>query len=435
MFKQPTEAKTLKRLHVRPRHQIGKTSLVQCWVWSLAVLFAIGFVVPAAKADDAFAAFIESLRPEAEAAGVSTATFNAAFKGMEPDLTIPDLDLPGRDKSGSAGQSEFTRPPSEYLDKAYLGRLSETGKKLEAKYRAALETIEKESGVDRYSLLAIWGRETSFGNYTLPKDAVRVLATLAYVGRRKELFRKELLAALGMLQSGVARSDMKSSWAGAVGLTQFMPSEYAPFARDADGDGKKDIFRSVPDALGSAAAQLAGKGWVRGLPWGFEVRIPKGADCSLEGPLQAKPLSDWINLGFIRTGGAAWPKPLLASQMYLMSPAGGNGPAFLVTENFKVIRLYNTSDLYALFVGHLADRIAGGPDFEAPWGTAVQRTKTIQDIQTRLKALGYNVDKIDGKIGSNSRMNIGKYQKTNGLKVDCWPTDGVLAHMRANAAQ
>jgi lytic murein transglycosylase len=406
-----------------------------CGILRLATVIALMAMPASARADQVFLGWLETLRPEATAAGVSEATFNSAFRGMEPDLTIPDLDLPGRDKTGSAGQAEFTRPPSEYLDKAYMGRLSATGKQLEAKHRAALESIERDSGVDRYSLLAIWGRETSYGNYTLPKDAVRMLATLAYVGRRKDLFRKELIAALGMLESGVARSDMKSSWAGAVGLTQFMPSEYAPFARDIDGDGKKDIFRSVPDALGSAAAQLSGKGWVAGLPWGFEVRIPAQSDCSLEGPLQARPLSDWIAAGFVRAGGQAWPQNLMTNAMYLMSPAGGNGPAFLVTDNFKVIRQYNTSDLYALFVGHLADRIAGGLDFEAPWGTAVQRTKTIEDIQVRLKALGYTVDKIDGKVGSNSRMNIGKYQKANGLKVDCWPTDGVLAHMRANAAQ
>ncbi len=402
--------------------------------YGFALALAVVGALPA-HADDGFNKWLEAFRPEAMAAGISKATFDSTFRGMEPDLTIPDLDLPGRDKTGAAGQSEFTKPPSEYLDKAYMGRLSATGKQLEAKYRKALETIGRDSGVDRYSLLAIWGRETSYGNYTLPKDAVRVLATLAYVGRRKELFRKELVAALGMLESGVARADMKSSWAGAVGLTQFMPSEYAPYARDADGDGKKDIFRSVPDALGSAGAQLQGKGWVAGLPWGFEVRIPASSDCSLEGPLQAKPLSDWIAQGFVRAGGKPWPKTLLSSLMYLMSPAGGNGPSFLVTDNFKVIRQYNTSDLYALFVGHLADRIAGGSDFETPWGTAAQRTKTIQDIQVRLQELGYNVDKIDGKIGSNSRMNIGKYEKANGLKVDCWPTDAVLAHMRANAAQ
>ena len=389
-----------------------------------------------ARAGDAFPVWVAALWPEAEALGVTRATFDATFRGMEPDFSIPDLALPGRDKLGSAGQAEFTRAPSEYLDRAYLMRLAETGKPYAERYKAALEKIEKDSGVDRYALLAIWGRETAYGSYKLPHDAVRVLTTLAYVGRRKELFRKELLAALQMLQAGVARSDMKSSWAGAVGLTQFMPTEYLPYARDADGDGKKDIFRSVPDALGSSAAQLAGKGWIAGLPWGYEIRIPASSDCSLEGPLQARTIAEWAKLGFVRAGGKPWTGKEQAWQAYLMSPAGAYGPSFLVFDNFKVIRLYNTSDLYAVFVGHLADRISGGGDFEKAWGgTGAQKTKIIEEIQTRLKAGGYDVDKIDGKIGSNSRMNIGKYQHASGLKVDCWPTDAVLEHMRSAASR
>ncbi len=405
---------------------------------TLAVLVLLSALVqvPAAHADEAFQTWVAALWPEAQELNVDRATFDQTFRGMEPDFSIPDLALPGRDKLGSAGQAEFTRAPSEYLDRAYLMRLAETGKPFTAKYKAALDKIERETGVDKYALLAIWGRETAYGSYKLPHDAVRVLTTLAYVGRRKELFRKELLAALQMLQAGVARSDMKSSWAGAVGLTQFMPTEYLPFARDMDGDGKKDIFRSVPDALGSSAAQLAGKGWVAGHPWGTEVRIPASSDCSLEGPLQTRLISEWAKLGFQPARGKPWPEQQAGLQAYLMSPAGAYGPSFLVFDNFKVIRLYNTSDLYAVFVGHLADRIAGGGDFEKPWGgTGAQKTKVIEEIQTRLKATGYDVDKIDGKIGSNSRMNIGKYQRANGLKVDCWPTDATLAHMRSAASR
>ena len=402
----------------------------------MVLSLAVWLGTPQARADEAFQTWLTGVWPEAQALGVSRATFDATFRGLEPDFSIPDLALPGRDKLGSAGQAEFTRAPNEYLDRAYLMRLAETGRPYATKYKAALDKIEAESGVDRYALIAIWGRETAYGSYKLPHDAVRVLTTLAYAGRRKELFRKELLAALQMLQSGVARADMKSSWAGAVGLTQFMPTEYLPYARDADGDGRKDIFRSVPDALGSSAAQLQGKGWVAGLPWGMEVRIPSSADCAFEGPLQSRPLSEWAKLGFLRAGGKPFPEKLLGMQAYLMSPAGAYGPSFLVSDNFKVIRLYNTSDLYAVFVGHLADRIAGGGDFEKAWGgTGAQKTKVIEEIQTRLKAGGYDVDKIDGKIGSNSRMNIGKYQRASGLKVDCWPTDAVLDHMRASASR
>jgi len=393
--------------------------------------------IPAARADPAFLAWIEALRPEAEAAGVSRAIYDAAFRGLEPDLSLPDLLLPGREqKSDSRGQSEFTSPPSQYLDKSYLARLAADGRVLANRHQGALEKIEHEIGVDRYSVLALWGRETAYGNYKLPHDAIRVLATEAYLGRRKDLFRNELIAALRMLEAGVARADMRSSWAGAVGLTQFMPSEYFEHAYDLDGDGKTDIFHSVPDALASAAHQLKGKGWVPGETWGYEVRVPAAADCSFEGPTQARAIAEWAKLGFVRARDRPWTEKDLALEAYLMSPAGAYGPAFLVLENYKVIRRYNTSDLYAVFIGNLADRIAGGGDFEVPWaGIAPQKTGTIEEIQQRLKAEGYEVEKIDGKVGSNTRKLIGSYQRANKLKVDCWPTDAVLAHLRATASR
>lgn len=392
-------------------------------------------VAPRAMADE-FRAWIEAFWPEAQAAGVSRETFDAALGTVKPNYKLPDLELPGRENDSSKGQAEFTRAPGDYLDKKYLENLAAQGRQLAVKHKPALDKIERDIGVDRYSVLAIWGRETAFGQHKLPHDAIEVLATLAYKGRRKELFRNELLEALKMLQSGVARSDMRASWAGAVGLTQFMPSEYFTHARDLDGDGKKDIFHSVPDALASAAAQLTGKGWVRGQTWGYEVAIPEAADCGFEGPTQARPIAEWVKLGFSRAGGKQWTAAHLGLEAYLMSPAGAYGPSFLALENFKVIRRYNTSDLYAVFVGHLADRIAGSGDFARAFGgTGAQKTKTIEEIQVRLKAAGFDVDKIDGKVGSNTRKNIGQYQRTSKLKVDCWPSDGVLAHMRQTAAR
>jgi lytic murein transglycosylase len=402
-----------------------------------AFLGALSLTGPAVRAEENFQRFLESLWPQAQAYGVTRKTFDTALRGLEPDLALPDLVLPGRDKPVEKGQAEFTRAPQEYLDKAYLVRLAGEGKTLLARHAAALAAIERELGVDRYSVLAIWGRETAFGNHKLPHDAIRVLATQAWLGRRKEMFQTELLYALKMLEAGVPRADMRASWAGAMGLTQFMPSEYFVHTHDLDGDGRVDIFRSVADALASAARQLKGKGWVPGQTWGYEVRVPATADCSLEGPTQARPLSDWAKLGFARAGQRAWSPKELAQEAYLMMPAGAYGPAFLVLENYKVIRRYNTSDLYAVFVGHLADRIAGGGDFEAGWGgTGPQRTRVIEEIQQRLQAKGYDVEKIDGKVGSNTRKVIGSYQKANGLKVDCWPSDAVLAHLgRAASAR
>ena len=398
-------------------------------VWLVAALFMLAL---AAHADPAFRAWIETLWPEANALGVSRATFDAAFNGLEPDLSLPDLLLPGREqRADSRGQSEFTSPPSDYLNKANLARLASDGKALAVRHKAALDKIEREIGVDRYSVLALWGRETAFGKYKLPHDAIRVLATQAYLGRRKDLFRNEILHALRMLEAGIERSDMRSSWAGAVGLTQFMPSEYFEHAYDLDGDGKTDIFRSAPDALASAAHQLRGKGWVPGQSWGYEVRIPPTSDCALEGPTQARPIAEWARLGFVRAGDRPWTQSQLGLEAYLMSPAGAYGPSFLVLENYKVIRRYNTSDLYAIFIGNLADRIAGGGDFATPWSAGAQKTQLIEEVQKRLKEHGYDIEKIDGKIGSNTRQIIGRYQRTNKLKVDCWPSEQLVAHLQS----
>jgi lytic murein transglycosylase len=261
-----------------------------------------------------------------------------------------------------------------------------------------------------------------------------MLATLAYTGKRKERFHDELIAALKMLQSGIPRSQMKSSWAGAVGLTQAMPTEYFKYAIDGDGDGKIDLWHSVADALAFTARQLEGKGWVRGQRWGYEVIAPPKSDCSLEGPPDARPIADWVRMGFTKAGGKPFTQDELKQDAYLMMPAGAYGPAFLAAQNFRVIRLYNTSDLYALFVGNLSDRIRGGGDFVTPWKSFAQpKTATVQHLQARLKELGYPMDKIDGKIGSNTRKQIGIYQKAAGIKIDCWPSEAVLAHASSRA--
>lgn len=399
-----------------------------------ALALALLQPVPA-RAQATFAAFVESLWPEAKAQRVSRATFDRAFRGVEPDLTIPDLELPGREATSAKGQAEFTRPPQAYLDRTLLERLTAQGRALAAEHRASLERIERDIGVDRQTVLAIWGRETAFGAHKSPHYAIRVLATLAWTGRRKDLFRTELMHALRLLEDGVLTPEtMRSSWAGAMGLTQFMPSEFYASGHDLDGDGKVDLFRSVPDALASAAKQLKQKGWTLGLPWGFEVAPGRKVDCAEEGPPNARPIGEWLRLGVARRDGSAIPATLQAASAYLMSPGGAYGPQFLVTENFKVIRAYNTSDLYALFVGSLSDRILGGGGFATPWADIRQLlTRDIAEIQQRLQAAGLAIDKIDGKIGSNTRWQIGLYQRRNGLTVDCWPTENLLAHVRSNS--
>ena len=391
-----------------------------------------------AQSTNPFQAFLEGLWPEAKALGISRATFDAAFKGVEPDLGLPDLVRPGANPAGDAtssakGQAEFTRPPQDYLDRKNLSNLASQARTLSAKHANALAQVESQLGVDRNIVLAIWGRETAFGTYKLPHYAIRVLVTQAYTGRRKELFRRELLFGLKMLQDGIVTVPaMKSSWAGAMGLTQFMPSEFYQSAYDLDKDGKADLFNSVPDALGSAAKQLKDKGWLAGVPWGFEIRLPASIDCGSDGPVNARTLGDWVKAGVVRTNGKPMPANLLTQSAYLMSPGGSYGPSFLVTDNFKVLRAYNTSDLYAVFVGTLSDRIGGTVDFDTPWKQIVQLpNRDVEEIQKQLKQRGAAIDKLDGKIGSNTRWQIGSYQKKAGLTVDCWPTAGLLTHLRS----
>ena len=401
-------------------------------VW-LPLLLAIVLTGDVARAQggDAFRQFLAGVWPEAQAAGVSRATFDAALRGVEPDLALPDLMLPG--KADVKGQAEFTKTPAQYLSAAYLANLSAEGRSLATRHEVWLAKIEKELGVQRQFVLAIWGRETAFGAERSGHYAIRVLATQAYLGRRKDMFRTELLYALKMLQDGVrTRDNMISSWAGAMGLTQFMPSEYYTLAYDLDGDGKKDIWTSVPDALASAANQLRDKGWVAGQGWGYEVQLPQGASCLLEGPDQGRPLRDWIALGVKRTGGRSFPADALDAQAFILTPAGAHGPMFLALENFLALKRYNMSDLYALFVGNLGDRIAGGGNFDTPWADVRQLSaRGIGEIQLMLQQQGYPVAKLDGKAGMNTRALIGAYQRDHKLTVDCWPTEALLAHLRA----
>ena len=363
--------------------------------------------------------------------GISRATFDQALRGVEPDLGLPDLVLPGKELKG---QAEFTKTPAEYLSATYLAKLGEQGKSLQVKHAVWLDKIERELGVQRQFVLAIWGRETAFGVHRSPHYAIKVLATQAYVGRRKEMFRNELLHALKMLQDGVrTRDTLNSSWAGAMGLPQLMPSEFYTLAYDLDDDGRSDIWNSVADALGSAANQLRAKGWVPNQSWGYEVRLPRDISCLSEGPDNARPVREWVKAGVVRVAGD-FPAHALDQQAFVLAPAGAHGPAFLALENFLVFKRYNMSDLYALFVGNLGDRIVGGGDFRTPWGEVRQLSaKGIEEIQEKLQTLGYAVAKIDGKAGMNTRSLIGAYQKANSLKIDCWPTEALLEHVRVKA--
>jgi lytic murein transglycosylase len=383
-----------------------------------------------ARADVAFNRFLGSLWPQAQALGVSRATFDKAIAGIEPDLSLPDLAIAGKPEKAPQ-QPEFVQTPAQYLREASFQRLAARGKQLAAQYRDTLARIEKDFGVPGNVVLAIWARETDYGGYKLPHDAIRVLATQAYVGKRKDFFRNEFLHALKMLQESVPRADMRSSWGGAMGLTQFLPSEFYKYGVDFDRNGRVDIWHSVPDALASAAKQLAGRGWQKGGHWAYEVRAPRNADCSIGVPEVTMPIGEWLRHGFVPAYGRQVRAAERAQPASLLQPEGIYGPSFLTPKNYFVLKEYNYSDLYVLFVGQLSDRIGGGKPFETPWSKNAQlKTSEVEAMQKRLTALGLYKDKIDGKAGMLTRAALGAYQKKNGLKVDCWPTAAVLDHMR-----
>jgi lytic murein transglycosylase len=395
------------------------------------VLQAMATPFAAAAPDAAFTRFIGSLWPEAQQAGVSRATFDTETRGLEPDYKLPDLILPGRPATGAPSQAEFVQVPADYVKEASITRLAEEGQRLMAKYRDALAAIEKRFGVPGTVVLAIWGRETDYGRYRLPYDAVRVLATQAYVGRRKDQYRTEFILALKIIGDGdVARKDMRSSWAGATGLTQFLPSEFYKHGVDFDGDGRRDIWNSVPDALASAAQQLVNKGWQPGVRWAYEVRAPADVDCTLGVPEVTKPIGEWLRAGFVPVRGEKLKPAEQAQPASLLQPEGIYGPAFLTTKNYFVIKEYNFSDLYVLFVGHLSDRMLSQQPFATPWSASTQlRSTAVEAMQRHLTRVGLYADKLDGKAGMQTRAALGAYQKSAGLKVDCWPSEAVLRSM------
>jgi lytic murein transglycosylase len=401
--------------------------MIRCPTVLISVLL---LSAPAGAADGAFRKFLQSTWGEAQQLGVSRSTFDAATRGLEPDLSLPDLAIPGRTEAAPQ-QPEFVQTPSQYLREPAFDRLAAQGKKLSSQYRDTLARIEKEFGVPGNVVLAIWARETDYGAEKQPYDALRVLATQAYTGKRKDFFRNEFLHALKMLQDGVPRADLRSSWSGAMGLTQFLPSEFYKYTVDFDGDGRADIWHSVPDALASAAKQLADKGWQAGKPWAIEVRAPASVDCTIAEPSFILSIAEWLKRGYQPAYGRILTEVELATEASLLLPEGTYGPAFLTPKNYYVLKDYNYSDLYVLFVGHLSDRIAGAKPFQTPWSKNAQlKTKDVESMQQRLTALGLYKDKLDGKAGMLTRAALGAYQKKNGLKIDCWPTAAVLGQMR-----
>jgi lytic murein transglycosylase len=381
-----------------------------------------------ASADADFDRWTRQLWRDAQNQGISQATFDSAIAGIQLDLSLPDLVIRGRP---SKEQAEFSRLPADYLPALQLAGLAKAGRRHLSTYKGLLQRIEAEYGVPGSVVVAIWGRETDYGAEPQRLGVIRSLVTEAYLGRRKEMFRNELLTALQLVQNGTIRIDAKGSWSGAMGQTQFVPSDFKKFAVDFDEDGKIDLTNSIPDALASGAKQLRDYGWKRGKQWGFEVRLPEEISCLEASADISKPIGEWMGLGLMPAAGSRIFREMLDEHGSLVLPAGIYGPAFLTLENFRVLRRYNASDLYAIFVGHLADLIDGGRDFERQWTRmSPYYGRDIEAIQKLLSSKKYYSDKIDGRLGSATRRAIGLYQQATNVPIDCWPSKALLEQLR-----
>jgi lytic murein transglycosylase len=371
---------------------------------------------------------------EAQKAGISRKGFESATANLKLNWDLPDLVPPGSapPKEQAQTQAEFSSPAGYFSEKRLQG-LAATGRRLASQHSSTLKKVEATYGVPGEIIVAIWGRESGFGQARLPHPAIEVLATKAFMSMRKDMFRQELISALHIVDGGdIQASRMYGSWAGALGQPQFMPSSFLKYAVDFDGDGHRDIWQSVPDTLASIANYLAKKGWQRGRDWGFEVRIPDGVSCAQEGPDRAKPLSAWADAGISRISGKPFPKAEVGLETMMLVPAGTHGPEFLVTPNFYVLKEYNNSDLYALFIGNLADRIAyGGGAFKGAWGDVGKMLRSdVLAMQKSLVAKGYDVGKVDGLPGFKTRRSLGEWQAKNGLNPTCYPDASLKAKLR-----
>jgi lytic murein transglycosylase len=382
---------------------------------------------PTAAERQAYAACLQRLRTAAQAAGVSPATLERHLADLQPDMGV--LALLDR-------QPEFTTPIWDYLAGLVDEERIADGRAMLAAHAQTLARVEREYGVDPATVVAVWGVESDFGRTFGKRPLLVSLSTLSCFGRRQDFFRGELVATLKILERGdVAAGDLRGSWAGAFGHTQFMPTTFERIAVDFDGDGRRDLVGSIPDALASTANYLRRSNWRSGEPWGYEVRLPSGFDAGLAGRTSRRPLSDWLQRGIVRADGARIELPG-STPAALLLPAGRGGPAFLVFRNFDAIYSYNAAESYALAIAHLSDRLRGSGPFVQAWPTDDPGLSRVQrrELQELLIARGHDIGEVDGIIGSASRAAIQAEQRRLGHA----PADGrggrkVLEALRAEA--
>lgn len=377
-----------------------------------------------------FQAWLEdSIWPRANAAGVKRQTFDTALSDVKLNWDRPDLVIPGAPVESRQSQAEF-RPPANYFAPGAVTGTAGVGRQMLERHATTLAQIERDTGVPGQIVLSIWGRESSFGRAAIPHDAFEILSTKGFMSTRAAYFADELIAALTILDEGFAtRDQMKSSWAGALGQPQFMPSSYLAYATDGDGDSRADIWSSERDTLASIASYLLQFGWNAGRDWGFEVSVPQDISCALEGIDNGRPIQQWLSMGVNRVSGRTFPSPEIGEVGYLLMPAGRYGPAFIVTSNFYVLKDYNESDAYALFVGHVGDRIKFNVgDFASGWDRLNDLSRVrITAVQSKLIELGFDVGGADGLIGHKTRRSIGQWQEQNDKRATCYPSDDLMS--------
>lgn len=359
-----------------------------------------------AQAPDGFAACVRDLRRDAIAQGISRATFDTATVGLTFDSSFT---------RARASQPEFVTPIWDYLASLVDDERIADGRARLAEWATVLAAVEKQYGVDRHVIIAVWGVETDYGRVQGTRPLVRSLATGSCSGSRRPFFQRELMAALTILERGdVAPAALVGSWAGAIGHTQFMPSTFVRLAVDGDGDGRRDLIGSIPDALASAANYLKQGGWVEGASWGYEVRLPARFRLTT-GRRTRRPIAEWTAAGVKRLDGRALTGSGSAA---VLRPAGPTGPAFLVFRNFDVIYSYNAAESYALAIAHLADRVRGGPEFTTPWPTDDRGLSRAErrEVQQLLAERGYDIGAADGVMGSRTQAAVKAFQKELGAE-------------------
>lgn len=367
---------------------------------------------------------LQRMAPLAARQGVPHAAYAALTRDLTPDLKIMDF---------VDAQPEFTRSFWDYLDLLVSEDRIQRGRAVLADNRAAFDAMERNYGVDRYVIAAIWGIESKYSTMMGDRYVLRSTATLACIGRRQDYFRNEFLAAVELLHRGDVQPDrMKGSWAGAFGPTQFMPTVYKTYAVDADGDGHRDITASVPDLLFSTANYFRKNGWETGQTWGYEVVVPKNFNFMLADRSKVMSIGEWERLGIKRAGGQGFPRS--SDRAYLMVPAGAQGPGFLMLNNFRVIMRYNPAEAYALAIGHLSDRLRGGDAFVQAWPKheRVLTRDERSEMQQLLARQGFNIGTPDGRLGPQTRTAIRDYQARAGLVPDGFPSATVLARLRGS---